>query len=235
MHNLTDELLDSYCYANDPLIQQTLYALDIETIRAMSAYDADGNKFGKQMTAHQNRVAKNGATFLAFLGFSPRATGNFRAAMMFHDIGKTHESYDPAIWLLEDRPSPEQKAQQKRHARLGADMWAQTAETLDLQDHPHAAVRHAVTCYHHERIDSKGVEGLNAAALPVFVQVSCIVDAFDGDRIHRPHQPRQRTPEEALTRMLGHNGQGKYQGAFDDALMREFSAFTQQKYGFTLP
>lgn len=235
MYDLTDDLLDAYRYADDPFLQQRLHLDDLETIRSMAAYDEQGKAFGRQMTAHQNRVARNGAAFLEFIGFSAQAAANFRAAMMFHDIGKTHESYDPAIWALEDRPGPEQKAHQKRHARLGADMWEGHAGTKDLQNHPHFAVRHAVTLYHHERIDARGVESQDAAALPVFVQVSCIVDAFDGDRIHRPHQPRRRTPEEALKRMLGHDGQDKYIGAFNPELMEKFSAFTAKKYSFTLP
>jgi hypothetical protein len=54
------------------------------------------------------------------------------------------------------------------------------------------------------------------------VQVSCIVDAYDGDRIWRPHQARQRTPEETLARMA--DPEGKYAGAFTAELVKAYAA-----------
>lgn len=219
----SDDLLNRYDYATDPLLRSLLHEADRATLSHMLSYGTDINRFGLQMSAHQNRVAKDGANFLRALGFSDRAAANFRAAMLFHDIGKTHPLYDPGIWSLTDRPTPEQKALQKKHARLGADMLTDFAMlNNEFSDHPHYAVRHAVTLYHHERVDAAGPEGLDVSKLPVFVQVSCIIDAYDGDRIYRPHQQSRRTPREALARLSGADGSDKYKGAFAPDLLEKY-------------
>src|ERR1035437_3486688 len=214
---LSDDLLTLYDYADDPLLKEILHVWDRVYIGAMMSYGRGISKFGRQMTAHQNRTSKDGAQFLRHLGFSERAAKNFRAAMLFHDIGKTHSSYNPSLWTLDERPTEEEKTLQKKHARLGADMFRSLAEkTPKLLWHPHFEVRHAVTLFHHERIDRTGPEGKNAATLPVFVQVSCIIDAYDGDRIYRPHQAHRRTKQETLDRLMGkHDSNRKYTGAFD--------------------
>ncbi len=90
-------------------------------------------------------------------------------------------------------------------------------------EHPHIHVTQAIQLYHHERIDGTGYEGLLGDDLGQIIKAICIVDAFDGDMIHRPHQPAKRTPEEALERLK--NG-GKYQGAFDPFMLDQFIDFT---------
>lgn len=184
-----------------------------------------------QFTAHQNRVSKDGEGFLLYLGYSAQAASNFRAAMLFHDIGKTYRLYEPKFWTLEDRPTKEQKSLQRRHARFGAQMWANYANDYeDLANHPHFIVRHAVTLYHHEREDTNGPEATNVTELPIFVQASCIVDAYDGDMIYRPHQSHKRTPREALERLQGVNDpKKKYTGAFDQELLEKYVTYKEQR------
>lgn len=220
---LSDDFLDQYDYAEDPLLRAALHAWDRMYVGAMLSY-APLTNFGWQMTAHQNRVAKDGARFLKHLGYSDRAAKNFRAAMLFHDIGKTHTSYNPLIWTLDDRPSDEEKALQRKHARLGAEMFTAMALKIPhMLDHPHYKIRHAVTLFHHERVDATGPERINVTKLPVFVQASCIIDAYDGDRIYRPHQERQRTKKETLDRLMGkHDVKRKYTGAFDKDLLSRY-------------
>ena len=234
MFELNDKLLDAYDYADDPLLKKILHAWDRVHIGAMMSY-SPVTGFGKQMMAHQNRTAHDGANFLRFLGFSERAAKNFRAAMLFHDIGKTHSTYNPAIWTLDDRPTPEEKELQKRHARLGADMFETFArKTPEFLKHPHFKVRHGVTLYHHERIDGEGPEGTIASGLPTFVQVSCIIDAYDGDRIKRPHQMHRRTPQEALLRLAGINDpKAKYSGAFSGRLLGRYIEFKEKELSLT--
>jgi|GEM_PF-860361 len=230
MYEINDKLLDEYDYSTDPVLQKHLHAWDRVLIGAIMSY-APITGFGKQMMAHQNRTGHDGANFLRFLGFSKQAAGNFRASMLFHDMGKTHSSYNPTIWSLTNRPTPEEKALQKRHARLGADMFeAFCKKTPALLDHPHFKVRHAVTLYHHERIDRAGPEGTVAARLPVFAQISCIIDAYDGDMIKRPHQERGRTPLEAVHRLAGiGETDGKYTGAFSPSLIGRYLEFKEQQ------
>jgi response regulator RpfG family c-di-GMP phosphodiesterase len=228
--NLNDDLIDSYSYSQDPLLLKNLHSWDRTYIGAILSYDSGVGGFGKQMMAHQNRVAKLGQEFLLYLGFTPNAAYNFRAAMLFHDIGKTHSTYNPMIWNLFDRPTPEQKLLQKKHAKIGADMVISLSKRQAIEDHPHIKVRHAVTLYHHERADKKGPEKENLDTLPIFVQVSALVDTFDGDQIYRPHQTSKRTPIEAMRRMLCLDGQEKYRGAFPRKIIRQFSQFIQKKY-----
>lgn len=213
------DVLDDYEYASDPLLHG-LRAEDKASIRRAMIYGKTVNGYGLRLMAHQNRVAKDGAGLLRHLGYSRRAAANLRAALMFHDIGKTAACYDPAFWMQEDRPPPEIKNLLRRHARIGADDFEAYARACGLEEHPHYKIRHAVTRYHHERLDGQGVEKIEASLLPDYVRIACIADAYDGDRIWRPHQPRQRTPRETLDRMA--DPAGKYAGAFDEALLTAF-------------
>lgn len=229
---ISDTLLDQYDYATDPLLKKCLHAWDRVYMGAMMSYAAGIGGFGKQMMAHQNRVSHDGARFLKYLGYSDRAARNFRAAMLFHDMGKTHPTYNPMIWMLYERPSPEEKALQKKHARLGAGMLQSLIDrSPELKNHPHMQVRHAVTLYHHERVDGTGPEQFMAERLPVFGQISCIIDAYDGDMIPRPHQERQRTPRESLRRMLALDDPGKkYAGAFNTKLLQQYVKMKEEQF-----
>ena len=232
MDNLSNALLDQYDYATDPVLREYLHRHDRARIRHMQAYTRGISPFGMQMTAHQNRVAKDGARFLKHLGYSNRAARNYRAALLFHDMGKTHESYDPRTWMKADRPTAEEKAHMRKHARLGADMlMAMANEHPDLRTHPHILMRHAVTLYHHERVDGTGPESLDVSTLPLFVQAACIVDAYDGDMIARPHQTQRRTPREALRRLMAQDdADSKYAGAFNKDLLREYVTMKETQF-----
>lgn len=227
-----DSLIESYDYRYDDLLRAQLHSADRAMFSAMFQFGIDSNQFGKRLTAHQFRVAREGARLLRFIGFSKIAAINFKAATLFHDIGKINDLYKPQIWTLKDRPTSEQKALQKRHAALGADMWQEWCvnEAPEIRTHPHYTIRRAVTKYHHERIDGNGPEKLSAADLPVFIRISCIVDAYDGDRIKRPHQPKRRTPKEALRRMMAlDDAQNKYEGAFDVDLLTKYVEMKEQE------
>ena len=223
MKHLHNDILNHYDYANDPDLEEFRMA-DRAALRAMLAYGG-ANHFGRQMTAHQNRVAKDGAAFLRYSGFGERAATNFRAALLFHDIGKTHPQYAPDSWLLEDRPPPDLKTMQRQHARRGGEMLSE--KHIGLVDHPHFQIRDAVTRYHHERLDGGGPEEKNVGNFPLFVQIACIVDAYDGDRIQRPHQARRRSVAETLARLA--DGSGKYAGAFDSALLARYKSFKENQ------
>ncbi len=231
MADIKDTLLDQYDYATDPLLKKYLHKWDRVYMGAMMSYASGIGGFGRQMMAHQNRVAHDGARFLKYLGYSDRAAKNFRAALLFHDMGKTHPTYNPMIWVLFERPTEEEKEHQKRHARLGAGMVQSLIDRApELKNHPHLQVRHAITLYHHERIDGTGPEQFLADRLPVFVQASCIIDTYDGDMIPRPHQERQRTPRETLRRMLVlDDPKRKYAGAFSGRLLQQYVKMKEEQ------
>lgn len=231
----SDQLLDQYDYASDPALTAYLHDADRAWLRAMMGYGRCINGFGRQMCAHQNRVARDGARFLKFLGYSDRAARNYRAALLFHDMGKIDPQYSPAIWMQKERPAPEEKALMRQHARKGADMLdAHVAAHPALENHPHILVRYAVTRYHHERADKKGPEHIDVRTLPRFVQASCLVDAYDGDMIARPHQGEPRTPSMELRRLQGlDDPHEKYIGAFETALVKQFVTMKQQQLNLT--
>ncbi len=235
MISLRDELLDQYDYATDPVLAAHLHAADQAWLRSMLSFGRGVNGFGARMTAHQNRVAKDGARFLKFLGFSDKAARNYRAALLFHDMGKNHVLYAPQTWMKDERPTADEKALMRRHAKLGADMLDDYAKAhAPLQGHPHILVRYAVTRYHHERADLKGPEKIDVRTMPVFVQAACLVDAYDGDLIPRAHQKHQRTPSEELKRLQGlEDPYNKYVGAFDSALRDQFVKMKQQQLNIT--
>ena len=75
---------------------------------------------------------------------------------------------------------------------------------------------------HHERVDGTGYEKLDGHTLGRLIKAICIIDAYDGDMIHRPHQLKKRTPKEALERLK--NGK-KYEDAFDQEILERFIDF----------
>ena len=72
-------------------------------------------------------------------------------------------------------------------------------------------------------MDGDGYEGFKGEQLGQIIKTICIIDAYDGDMIHRPHQSAKRTPKEALNRL---KTGAKYQNAFDEDILAQFIDFT---------
>lgn len=221
-----DRLLDSYDYATDPVLKEKFHAVAARMDERMANY---GGAFGPYMVAHQDRVAEDAGAFMLSEGYSQRAVDNFKAAMRMHDMGKTHKSYDPGIWQLPEKPTPEQKAIRRMHPQCGARMirnmmkYDGENDDQDLVMHNHLRALNLVTLFHHERKDGKGPKGINAANLPRFVQIAILADTFDGDT--HPHPQILRTPQEALRRMQ--DPDSKYAGAFEPELLAKYIAFKE--------
>lgn len=220
-----DALIESYDVTSDAVLK-THYA-DIQKClwNQIEHYGEDSNDYGMVVSQHLQRTASIGAAFIKTLGFSERAAQNFYEANLLHDLGKTHFSYEVEVWQTPHRPTPEEREQKRAHTRLGAELidLALVKSPKELQNHPHIALTHALQRYHHERMDGEGYEGLNGDDMGQVIKAICIIDAYDGDMIHRPHQPQQRTPEEALKRL---KTGAKYQGAFDEVILERFIDFT---------
>ncbi len=194
----------------------------------ITSYDAHGAQYGeKQLAPHLSRISDDGATFLLYLGYPENVVANFNDAYRLSDIGKIDKRYNPEIWSLPHRPTDEERILKRKHTEWAPDViQTYTNGNEIVQNHPH--VNHvipALSLYHHERLDSKGPFGLPAGNMGVVMQVACIVDAYDGDRIQRPHQPAQRTPKEALDRMGAKGADSKYDGAFDADLLDAYRQF----------
>lgn len=222
-----DTILDSYDYATDPTLQKHFRPIEDALWSLIEHYGTGINDFGQHMSAHLRRTSLDASRFMHdALGFSERATKNFHAANLFHDLGKIHAAYPPQIWSLTHRPTEEERAEKRLHTLRGPKVFAIAMEDApsSLLDHPHIkTVIPALQLFHHERIDGAGHFGKKGDELGNAIKTICIVDAKDGDMIQRGHQEFRRSEAQALLRMTGHpdhDETGKYKGAFDDMLAR---------------
>jgi len=222
-----DKIIETYDYDADPVLQDLFTPIEEALWSCIVHYAEDVNGFGAQMADHLRRTSLDGMKFLVNeLGFSEAAGLNFHAANMFQDLGKIHPSFDPDLWDLPDRPTEAQRAEKRLHIPRGPevmDIALQNAHP-DVREHPHVKyVIPALQYFHHERTDGSGPYGKTGDEMGQVIKTVCIVDAKDGDMIHRGHQNQVRKEPEALLRMKGlpqYDKKGKYVGAFDDMLDR---------------
>ena len=213
-----DELIESYDVQNDPILEAHFKSIEKALWQKIENY-------GCKLSQHLVRTSAIGMQFITKeLGFSEKAGRNFYDANLLQDLGKTHPCYDPNLWQTPHRPTPEEREEKREHTRLGVELLdlALIRTPEELQIHPHIRVIQSIQQHHHERIDGNGYEGLPGHSLGEIVKAICIVDAFDGDMVYRPHQMQQRTSEEALERMKTSD---KYSGAFDKVMLERFIDF----------
>ena len=221
-----DALIESYDVDQEDLIQSEFQPVRERLWHLIESYADHVNEYGSVMSKHLQRTSAIGQAFMTQeLGFSEKAGRNFYDANLLHDLGKCHPCYDPNIWQTPHRPTAEERIEKREHTRLGTEyLELSMAHSSDaLQMHPHIEVMKSLQLHHHERVDGNGYEGCKGEDLSQIIKMICIIDAFDGDMIHRPHQPSQRTPKEALDRLK--NGE-KYKGAFDAEILDRFIDFT---------
>lgn len=219
-----DELIESYNH-NDPILEEYFKPAANKLWQGIEEYGESVNEYGALMSKHLKRTSSIGMRFLTeCLGFSKKAGWNFYYANLLHDLGKTHPNFAPRVWQTPHRPTQEERLEKRAHTRLGVELLdlslIKTPE--EVQTHPHTIITKALQRYHHERMDGNGYEGEDANALGTIIKTICIIDAFDGDMVHRPHQPAKRNPAETLERMK--TGK-KYQGTFDMNMLDQFIDF----------
>jgi len=220
-----DQLIESYDVQDDPVLQEYFRPIEDRLWQQIENYGAGINHYGDTLAKHLVRTSAIGRQFLtAELGFSDHAGRNFYDANLFQDLGKTHPSYDINIWSLPHRPTEEERLEKKKHPLHGTEMIDEAIKDCpqELKDHPHIKVIKAIQLYHHEKINGEGLNGLKGDDLGKVIKAICIIDAFDGDMIHRPHQLEQRDQEAALARLK--TGK-KYEDAFDPSMLQRFIDF----------
>ncbi len=221
-----DTLIESYDIDQDALLTGEFTPIHERLWHFIESYADNVNEYGGVMCQHLQRTSAMGQAFMVQeLGFSEKAGRNFYDANLLHDLGKCHPCYDPNIWQTPHRPTPEEREEKREHTRLGVEYldMAMTHSTEELQEHAHVRIIKSLQQHHHERMDGSGYEGKYGDSLGVLIKMICIIDAFDGDMIHRPHQPDKRTPKEALDRLKAGK---KYEGAFDEKILDRFIDFT---------
>ncbi len=219
-----DDLIESYHY-NDPTLETYFKPIGTTLWLNIEEYGQSVNEYGARLSKHLKRTSAIGQQFLTTeLGFSEHAGWNFYYANLLHDLGKIHPSFAPQVWQTPHRPTPEERLEKRAHTRLGVELldlsFVKAPE--EMQTHPHILITKALQMYHHERVDCNGYEGEDVNKLGQVIKAICIIDAFDGDMVHRPHQQAKRRPAEALERMK--TGE-KYQGAFDLEMLERFIDF----------
>lgn len=220
-----EELIESYDVTDDAILNDHFKDIESTLWSHIEDYGAEINDYGQIVSKHLQRTSAIGAEFIKTLGFSERAAQNFYKANLLHDLGKTHPCYDPNIWRTPHRPTQQEREEKREHTRLGVELidLAIIKCPEELQTHPHIQLIHNLQLLHHERVDGSGYEGLKENEQCTIIKAICIIDAYDGDMIHRPHQPMKRTEEEALNRLK--TGE-KYQNAFDADILAQFIDFT---------
>ena len=213
------KLPDPSSYDFSEIKEWTEIQADLEN--RISHYNKD---LGTKFAAHHMRVAADGLGFFMHLGYSMACCLNIKSALLIHDIGKTHDLYDPSIWTLATRPNEEERAEKRLHTRRGVDLLDQAVKGTPIEDHKHIDLCRAVILYHHERLNGSMYE--NRTDLPLWLQAVSIVDTFDGDRVRHPHQDHRRSPQETIERMMAEGDDGeKYEGAFDHDLLEKFAEY----------
>lgn len=221
-----DDIIDTYDVDADDLLRDEFTPIQERLWHLIEAYADHLNEYGAVMGKHLQRTSAIGQAFMVQeLGFSERAGRNFYDANLLHDLGKCHPCYNPNIWQTPHRPTAEEREEKREHTRLGVEYLDMTLahSSEKLQMHPHIEVVKSLQLHHHERVDGNGYEGFKGENMSTIIKMICIIDAYDGDMIHRPHQPTKRTPKEALARMKNST---KYDGAFDPEILERFIDFT---------
>ncbi len=211
-----DALIDSYDVQDDKVLLKEWAPIEEKLWQQIENYGAGDNDYGAVLSKHLIRTSAIGMAFITdCLGFSARAGRNFYDANLLQDLGKTHPNYKINIWSLPHRPSEEERAEKRLHTARGAEIIDQALQgaSNDLKNHPHIQVIKAIQLYHHEKSDDR---------LGQIIKAICIIDAYDGDMIHRPHQRGSRSPAEALKRL---KTAPKYNGAFDSEMLKRFIDF----------
>lgn len=217
-----DEIIESYDVETDPVLNPILARVEEKLHADIQNYDAGGTNFGQQLWAHLHRTSLEAQQFITeTLGFSQAAGRNIYHANLLQDLGKIHPDFDPKIWDLPHRPTEEERAEKRKHPARGVDLFYKELDKHDLSEefesHPHITqLVPAIQLFHHERVDGTGLFGKTGDEMGLIIQSICIIDAKDGDMIHRPHQGTQRTEEEALAHLK--TGE-KYQGAFNSEFL----------------
>ncbi|WP_217915371.1 diguanylate cyclase [Miltoncostaea marina] len=156
---------------------------------------------------HSERVADLAVALAAELGWDGERLVRLREAGLVHDVGKI--GVPDRILFKPDRLTPEEYADIKRHAEIGAEMVADV-----LTEEQVAWVRG-----HHERWDGRGYpDGLAGEDIPDGAQVLALADAWDVMTSARPyHVPLGMADAEAeIRRCRG----AQFADAVVDAMLR---------------
>lgn len=155
---------------------------------------------------HASRVAVAARDLAIHCGFDTAYSNRLYNATRLHDVGKL---FMPMHILQKDgRPTDEEYALIKEHARHGGDLLGPTAPEFVTN----------VARYHHERYDGNGYNGLVGEDIPLEARLVQIADVYDALRSKRSYK-EGFSEEVALERMVHMQAQGVM---YDPYYLRQF-------------
>ena len=159
-----------------------------------------------EVRAHAMRVADAARDLALHCGFDEGYANRLYNATRLHDVGKL---FMPMRILEKDgRPTEEEFALIKEHARHGGDLLGASAPEFVSN----------VARYHHERYDGGGYNGLVGENIPLEARLVQIADVYDALRSKRSYKPGF-SEEATIERLVGMQSQGVQ---FDPYLLRRF-------------
>ena len=163
------------------------------------------------MTSYnEDRAAAGLAEMLALAyGIEPETARQIGYATALHDVGKM---MIPLLHII-SKPAaltPAEFAHMKTHTIWGASILKRISCDFGV-------MARKIALYHHERWDSTGYWGMNAAELPDYVQIAAISDVYTA--LISPNRPYKQSwpPDEALQHIK--DGAGTH---FNPALVEVF-------------
>jgi putative two-component system response regulator len=163
---------------------------------------------------HSHRVGRLSCLFGERLGLRTDVMDQLEVAGRLHDLGKM--AIPDQVLRSGSTPSPAERELLNAHARIGADLLAQSAI-------PELQCAEIVARYHHERWDGEGYPSrMKGKRIPVECRIVALADCFDAMTHARPHV-RPVAASVALGEIQVQKGK-----QFDPELADAFVGFMQQ-------
>ena len=178
---------------------------------AVSGFDVIGMLSGWShdliLNAHLERSTQYSHWLALALGCCAEDARQIRIGGMLHDIGKV--AVREAVLLKTGPLTPEETAEMRRHAVIGAKM----IEPLRC-----SIVVAPIVAAHHERWDGLGYpRGLSGTAIPLGARIVSAVDGFDAMSSDRPY--RSALPRHEVVQRMREGRGTQWQPEVVDALL----------------
>ncbi len=213
---------DDYDFETDELCQNVFKPFILNELDLLEAYDGQRpDSITYIFHEHAERVARDVEKTCLHMDLGKTVARNMYWALLPHDCGK--RLLPVSLWDQDDKPEGDLKDRRREHTKLGVQI---AEKELSDVEHPFKTLMVDIILKHHEQMDGKGYLKLGPEHLSKPVRLACLVEAFDGWSIARPHYGgRDITIPAVLERMRGEKA-----GFFDKALLDAFAEMKMAEY-----